>query len=172
MAKVLVRGAAAKTERSQPIRSATDSLSLPVLALGIALSTVALVDLAFVWLPLRLASPEWEFATIARTFDALALGTVGLVLGLIAALRSGSRWGQLLLGGVFVVAFVVQLSAVLVYVLNVPVALNTVPDEARGPLLRAILRTACLMSVYVPLYGWLSWFTWRRFGAKRKEAVF
>lgn len=171
MAKVLLGGAATKKELPQQGVTKTASITAPLLALGLALSAVALIDLSFVWFPLRIGSPEWEFATIARTFDALALGTVGLVLILLSVVRGGHRTGLALLAALMTTVTLVLFGAVLIYALNVTVALGAVPAEAKSALLRAIARTGTLMFVYVTLYGWLSWFTWRRLGATTKETV-
>lgn len=171
MAKVLIGEAPAKA--ASPARGRVDGASLfaPAFALGLLLCLVAAIDLGFVWFPLRFGNGEWELVNSGRTFDAMTLPTVGLVLLAVAAALRGSRW---LFGAVAAVATLLLLCLLLaagLYALNVPVALGAVPDQAKSALVRSMVRTALLMSLYLPMYGWFSWFTWRRFGAAKREVL-
>jgi hypothetical protein len=170
MAKVLVSDEARK---ASPVRAPASALSLfaPALALGLVLSLVAAIDLSFVWFPLRFGNGEWEFTATSRTFDALSLASVGLLLILAAASLRQSRGLLLALGLVYTALLFCLVGAAVIYALNVPVALGAVPAQARTVLDRAMLRTALLMAVYLPAYVWLTWFTWRQFGAARKEVL-
>ena len=134
--------------------------------LGLALTGVGLLDLAFAWWPADFGVGEWEFGTASRTFDALALLTVGWTLLLAAALLRRSATGLRVLAVAFVLLTLFLVGALVLYALNIPLALKAMPAASKSALVRAIARTGSFAAIYITLYGWLSWFTWRRAGAK------
>jgi hypothetical protein len=137
----------------------------PLVAFGLTLVVIGLLDLGFAWIPAQFGNGEWEFGTISRTFDNLALLTVGAGLLLGAALYRGSPTLLRVLGTIFGLLALALLGAAAIYALNLPLAFRAIPDAARETLTRAVWRTGVFATVYVALYGWLSWFTWRRAGA-------
>ena len=157
----------------EPVRAAprrlpeqAGSFVRPLAALGLALTSVGLLDLAFAWLPSEFGVGEWEFGTVSRTFDAYALLTVGWGLLLSAALLRSSALALRLLALVFAVTALGLLGALALYALNVPLALRAMPAESKSALVRAIMRTGAFAAIYITLYGWLAWFAWHRAGAR------
>lgn len=51
-----------------------------LIAAGAVLAVAGWVDVGLFYRPLRFGDAEWEFGTIAQTFDAMPLATLGLVL--------------------------------------------------------------------------------------------
>ena len=157
----------------EPVRAATlripepaGAFARPLAVLGLALTSVGLLDLAFAWIPFEFGVGEWEFGTVSRTFDAYALLTVGWGLLLSAALLRGSAFPLRVLGLVFALTALGLLGAIALYALNVPLALRAMPAESKSALVRAILRTGAFAGIYITLYGWLAWFAWHRAGAR------
>lgn len=165
MTKVLVGREAA---RSAPVVSApnlAEAVIPPLTAFGLVLSSVGVVDLGLAWFPLRFGVGEWEFGVASRTFDSLALGTTGFVFLVVAAAARYSAPALRVLGVLSVLMTVALASVITLYALNAPVALQFVDEGTRALLLRAMFRTSAFAGLYITLYGWLSWFTWRRAGA-------
>jgi hypothetical protein len=134
----------------------------PLVAFGLVLAGVAIVDLGLLWSPLRFGTGEWEFGTASRTFDSLALGTTGFVFLVMAASARGAVLGLRVLAVLALVGFVALIGTLLLYWSNVPLALSAVPEQTRSALERSIARSTSFALLYIVLFGWLSWFTWRR----------
>lgn len=167
MSKVIVGGTGgARTAAAAPAQP-----SIPgglFVALGLAVTAVGLIDLGFAWFPWQFGNGEWEFGTVSRTFDSLALVSVGIGFFSLGAVLRRSSWmssAAVALSGVLLAAL---LGGVLIYALNLPLALRMVPPEAAGALRRAIMRTGAFMLVYLTFYTWLTWFNWRSIGLSRK----
>lgn len=139
----------------------------PFTAFGLVLLGVGIVDLGLVWWPLQIGTGEWEFGVASRTFTSLALGTTGFVLLVVAAAAQGWVLGLRVLAVLALVGLLFLLGALLLFGTNVPVALSVVPDQTRPALVRSIGRTVAFAALYIPLFGWMSWFTWRRAGAAK-----
>lgn len=169
MRGTLIGGSAVATKPASPVPS-VQQYFLPLAALGFLLTGVSLFDLGYSWFPMRFGNEEWELGTISRTFDGLPLGTVGLGFLTVVATAKRSRIGLGVLAVVFTIGVIVLLGMVALYALNVPVALGAAPPQAVPVLKRAVARTAVFMTLYLPFYGWLSWFTWRQFSNSRKGA--
>ena len=137
-------------------------------ALGVAIGAVATIDLAMAWLPFRFGNGEWEFGTVTRTLDSLPLATTGVALLAVAAAVTKSRWALRLLGVVFLLSVVALIICLVLYGLNVPVAIRAVPVEAAPVLKRAIARTLSFGLIYIVFYAWLSYFTWRAYRAESR----
>lgn len=128
-----------------------------LLAAGAALAVVGWTDAALLWYPLGFGSAEWEFATTSTFFDALPLGTIGLVALAVGALARGSTWLLRLLGLAFPLLAVALVAVFALFVLNAVVAWNRVDPGFRVMLDRAVLKTSVLSMTYIVLYGWLGW---------------
>ena len=96
---------------------------------GLLLAAMGLGDFAIAWYPLNLGSPEWEFGTIAASFAGLPLVTMGFAGLLGSALARGRKgmvvglgWGLGLFG-------VMVITALLLFLLDVPIALRAAPNE-------------------------------------------
>jgi hypothetical protein len=163
----IVRDGATRRPASTPASVA--GLVPPLIAFGLVLLGVGMVDLGFAWLPLRFGVGEWEFGTASRTFDSMALGTTGFAM-LVAASAVRNRPAELrVLGVLSLLVVLFLLGAAFLYVRQAPMAMAQVPEQARDALSRAMVRTALFAGLYVVLFSWFSWFTWRRAGAASKE---
>lgn len=152
--------------RSHPTAPRAGAVDRPLgpllLAIGSAMAVVGWLDLALAWVPPRFGDPEWEFATVSRTFDGMALGALGLaLLGTGVVLQRYRRLVAVasVLSGLFTVLL---LGLVLLYGLSVPVALQAADGPIRPLLTVAIARTSTFAVVYLGLFAWLTWFFWRQ----------
>jgi hypothetical protein len=169
MNKVIMRGEFGESDTKrvtpQAAVNVTPAIVPPFAAFGLVLLAVGVVDLGLAWWPLQLGSGEWEFGTASRTFNSLALGSTGFVFLVVAASAQGWVFGLRVLAGLSVLGVLLLLGALTLFGLNVPVALGAISEQARPTLVRAIGRTTVFAVLYIGLFGWLSWFTWRRAGA-------
>lgn len=166
-----VLGGPAQTRTAAPTGTApAQPFLVPLVALGLVLVGVSAVDLGLAWFPPRFGFGEWEFGTVSRTFDGLALGTIGLVVLTVAAVKGGRRRSLLALAILYSVAVLVLLGMAILYGLNAPVALARVPVEAKRVMAHAVVRTTLFIVLYVALYGWMSRFTWRQYRAEMRGA--
>ena len=129
---------------------------------GWALAIVGLADITLLYFPARLASVDWEFGTIAGTIDGMPLLTIGFG-AVTAATAARGRRGWLRAVSVLQLLVVLALLTLLaVFASDVPVALRAVEPALRPTLLKAIVKTLLMGSVYVVLYLSLGVWTWRR----------
>ena len=134
----------------------------PVLtAGGLALAAIGFVDLLLLWLPFDFGRPDWEFGAISAHFDGMALGTVGLLLLLAAALAGGYRRVARALAIVCWVIGFASLVLLVIYLLDVPIALRATGERMRGAMVKSITKTSIFAVVYSLLYFWLGWRAWR-----------
>lgn len=142
-----------------------------LIAGGLALAIAGWTDLALFYYPTQFGSREWEFGTIARTFDAMPLPTLGLLLIVVGLRARGSRAS--LVRAMAVVLGVVAvgcLIALVLFSLDIPLVLQTLrrirattqanPANAAG-LERAIAKTILFSLVYLALYSWMAARLWR-----------
>ena len=171
VSKKIVGGEQVRTKPAMPAKDIADALAPPFLAFGLVVTAVGIIDLGIAWWPLRFGVGEWEFGMASRTFNSLALGTTGFIFLVVAVSARRSVWGLRAVAALATVAFLGLLMIAALFALNVPVALGAVEALVRPSLETAILRTSCFAVLYIALYGWLSWFTWRRSGVEKREAL-
>ncbi len=112
---------------------------------GLLLLLIGLGDIASNLYRPSFGSAEWEFATIGRVLGALPLVTMGL--GAIAAsfAARGVRWGMLVTGVGLLVLGLAVVGAYLVFLTDVPLALQSSANSAAAiPIRRAVIRTSIL----------------------------
>lgn len=144
-----------------------------LIAGGLVLSLSGWVDILLFYYPAQFGQNEWEFGTIAQTFDALPLpmmATVLLALGVRA--RGGHRiWPR----GLAVLCALVALCLVgllVIFVLDVPIAwkaMTGVPGPAQAQaspavvsgIKRGIAKVAAFGVGYVSAYTALAIGLWR-----------
>lgn len=165
MSKVLVGGEATRAVPAPASGSMARAASIPLLALALGIGGVAIIDLLLVWFPTRFGTQEWEFGVASRTFDSIGGVTMGLVFLTLAGILRGWIAGMRVLALVFGAVLLVLLMWAAVFGLNIPVALQAVPEASQGVLRTSIMRTSGFVAVNIVVYGWLGWFTWRRAGA-------
>lgn len=141
------------------------------LAVGAVLALVGWIDVALLYYPPGFGNNEWEFGTIAQTFDALPTATVATFL-LAVGLRA--RGGRPLTARLFaalcgVVALAV-VALLLVFLLDIPIAwraITRVPPGGQQNLMaiagvkRGILKVAAYGIGYAACYLALAVMMWR-----------
>src|SRR5262249_5339674 len=111
---------------------------------GLILALAGLGDWLLAWIPLHLGVPEWEFGTIVSSVSGLPLITMGFAGLLASALARGIRW-QVISIAVFSVVFgLIVLGGLVVFLLDVPLALRAVTGTAHLGIVKATLKTAFL----------------------------
>lgn len=112
---------------------------------GLLLVAIGLGDGLVNWYPMGWGSPEWEFGTIATTFGALPLVTMGVAALLGSVLARGSRTGVIAVGVFVLLAGLAVLGLYALFMTDVPIALQA---SARTPaalaIRRGIVRTSIL----------------------------
>jgi hypothetical protein len=167
MAEVLVADRGSRGARpgggGAGVGPAVPRVPFAVLALGLAIVGVA--DAVLIWHPLEPGNAEWEFAAITRTFNGLALATIGI--GGLAALAVGSgRRARIgLMSAVCALATLAIAATGVLYLLVIPVALGAAPAPLVDSLTLAIGKTLLYIVVYLGIYGFLTVYGWRRFNS-------
>ena len=128
---------------------------------GLAISLVGWTDLALLWYPLGFGRPDWEFGVVSAHFDAMPLATVGFVMLMSGALAA-SRWrvARLLSAAAGLVALFL-VCVFVVYLLDIPLALDAAGARAHSAMMRSIAKTSAFAVIYMTLYSWLGWYVWR-----------
>jgi hypothetical protein len=109
---------------------------------------VGVGDLLLAWYPLRFGVPEWEFATIAQSFAGLPVVALGLVGLLGAGLGLDRRWLVLVSAVLLGLAGVGILLGTVLFLTDVPLALQTSDGIARVGIKKAVAKTLLLGSVF------------------------
>jgi hypothetical protein len=109
-------------------------------------------DTVLAFIPPNFGTPEWEFGTIASTFSALPLITMGLAALLASAVALGRRTQALIVAWTIIVLAVAILALFLVFLSDVPIALSQVQGEVRLGIKKAIVKTAWLGSIFALAY--------------------
>lgn len=113
--------------------------------IGLVLTAAALVDYALALYPLRLGSAEWEIGTISQVFFGLPLISLGMAAVWVSGAGGGRRWVLLGVGVAFLAAAMLVASMVVLFTLDVPLALRaTTQDVARLGLKKLIVKTLML----------------------------
>ena len=119
---------------------------------ALSLAIVGIADWLLAWFPLALGNPEWEFGTVVSTFSGLPLITMGFA-GLVAsAMARGIRWQLVAVGSLMLLWAVLVIGALVIFLLDIPVALRAVQGPARLGILKAIVKTALLGVVFTTVY--------------------
>ncbi len=153
--------------------SSIPGLAPLLIAGGLVLAVAGWVDIGLFYLPPRFGSPEWEFATIAQSLDAMPLATLGLVLlALGIRARGGSvvwTWGVAV---VLAIVGLLCLAALVLFAFDVPLALKAVQraaaqgNNARAALVssglkRGVVKAMIFAVCYGLAYGWMAVTMWR-----------
>lgn len=133
-----------------------------LVALGVILSLVGLLDLGLLFFPPRWASLDWEFGTISATIEGLPLLTVGLGLMTVGSVARGRTGWMRLLSIAFILLALVIITLLVVFALDVPVAMRAVQAAGRETLLKTIAKAGGMGFLYVIMYAALGVWTWRR----------
>lgn len=115
---------------------------------GGVITLVAMGDLALAWYPFRVGVPEWEFGTIAASFAGLPLVTMGLAALLGSMLARGRRLGIIVVALVMLLLGAAVMAALVIFALDVPIALRVVTPEVAVGIKKAIAKTVMLGVVF------------------------
>lgn len=117
---------------------------------GLAFALVGTLDLLLLWMPVRLNSLAWEYATVARTFDAIPMPALGLLLVAFGSLRQGRvpRRRIRIVAATFAMLGVLSVGLGLLLLTAVPAVLSQTPVEAAEAARRAAARHATQAVVY------------------------
>ena len=120
--------------------------------LALALFLAGAVDWVLAWIPLRFGSPEWEFGTVVASFGGLPLMTMGFAGLLASAIARGIRW-QVVMISLFVLVWAVWiLGALIIFLLDVPIALRASSGPVHLGLMKATARTTTLGLLFSTSY--------------------
>ncbi len=127
---------------------------------GVLLAVIGFVDIALHWYPPAFRSPEWEFGTVATTLGSLPLPTMGLLAVLASALARAVKTNLVAISVVLGLLAAFVAAAMLMFLLDVPVALRAVsapgvPPQAATEIKQTIVRTLTMGLGFglVYLYG-------------------
>ena len=133
--------------------------------IGLAFLVVGGSDFALTWFPLDLGNPEWKFGTVTASFNGLPILMLGVGFLVVASQELGRRWWGTLGLSVGVVLAVWILVGLALWSGTVSLALQTVPDELRTGVRRAVAKTllqsVCFEAFLVYLI-WRATVGWRR----------
>jgi hypothetical protein len=140
-----------------------------LLWLGWLFALVGILNLILLWVPVQLGSPEYEFASVASSFDSLPLPSMGLILALAASRARGLVLsGRLAVGLAIVLALAVLIGTVL-YWLNVPLALKAVLEPLpRLGIRKSIIKVSAQGILYPIMLGASVWMATRRSEMKKQ----
>ena len=120
--------------------------------LGVVLTVVALGDFALAFIPPHFGSPEWEFGTVASVFSGLPLLTMGLAALWLSVNQRGARWQTLAVAVLLVLLGVVLIGLLVLFLLDVPMALRASEGPVRLGVLKATAKTVLLGMVFALTY--------------------
>ena len=120
--------------------------------LSLALALAGLTDWILAWIPPRFGNIEWEFATIVSTIAGLPLITLGIAGLAGSAVARGIRWQLITIGLIAVIWGIVILGLLLVFLLDVPVALKMVRGPAHLGVMKATAKTLVLAVLFCTVY--------------------
>jgi hypothetical protein len=148
--------------RRTPDRLRAAAAQIPIL-LGVAFLTVGLVDLVLLWIPVRMDSVAWEFATVGRTLDGLPMPALGIGLLAYGASRHPRLGLRSLRGFAVMFGFLALVLAVLagLFATLAPAVLSQTPVEALEGARRGVIRHAVQAAVYPLAFFGLALILWR-----------
>ncbi len=102
--------------------------------MGFVFACVGQLDLALAWYPVQFGNPQWEFGTVSRTYDTLPITALGLTLLLGSGVARGARWWVRIVGTVLLGMGLVVAAGLVLYALNIPLALTSVAGDSLASL--------------------------------------
>ena len=116
--------------------------------IGLVFLVVGGVDFVLVWWPPNFGSREWEFGTVTQSFNGLPIVLLGVGLLLVASEELGRRWWTFLAGGGAAVLLLWVLAGLGLWASSAGLALQTVPDELRVGIQKAMSKTLVQAAAY------------------------
>ena len=102
--------------------------------MGLVFATVGMLDLGLSWYPVQIGNPQWEFGTVSQTYDSLPITALGLTLLLGSGVARGARWWVRTVGILLVLMGLAVATGLVLYALNIPLALTSVAGDALASL--------------------------------------
>ncbi len=159
---MLIKEPAGAPKRSAPVQDFMRGWSL-LLWLGWLFVLVGLLNLVLIWIPVRFGSPEFEFASVASSLDSMPLPAMGLVFALAASRAKGSLGSARLATVLCWVLAAVVVSGLVLYWLDVPLALKAVTDPTpRLGIKKSIVKVSAQGVLYPIILGGSAWLGNRR----------
>lgn len=139
--------------------------------IGLAFLTVGGADFVLTWLPVSFGNREWEFGTVTQSFNALPIVFFGIGIVMAAGERAGRDWWIGVATGVAAILLVWVLVGVGLWLISVPLAFATVPDNLALGLQKAAAKTALQALIYPAVLLYLLRRAWlgRNSRAQRAE---
>lgn len=130
---------------------------------GAAFALTGTLDLLLLWMPVRLDSLAWEYATVGRTFDAIPMPALGLLLVAFGSLRQGRvpRRRIRIVAAAFFTLGVLSVGLGLLLLTSVPAVLSQTPVEAAEPARRAAARHVSQAVIYPVAWLAIAWGLWK-----------
>lgn len=142
--RVLVQ-APAEAEGGRTIKAWSQATKYRVASwVGLVLAIAALSDYALAFYPLGFGSSEWEMGTIGSVVQGLPLFSIGVVGVWVGAGGLGRRWVLWVVGLVLLAAAVLGLGLVVLFLTDVPSALQATQGAAQLGMKKLIVRTLFL----------------------------
>lgn len=130
--------------------------------IGLGLGLVAYADLSLLLYPFRVGNAEWEFGTFSRLFDSMPLATMATMLFFAGSVARGRKWATRAVGLWSVIVGLLMVVALVLYALNIPLALRAVTNPlAASGLKKAIVKSLIQGPVYATLFFGMGFFGWR-----------
>ena len=108
---------------------------------GLLLAVIGLSDVALYWYPLAFESVEWQFGTVASSFGALPLATIGLAAVVGALLVNRNRGAMIVTAAGLLILALLMGMAYGLFATNLPMAMAAT-DGPQGPaIIRGVART-------------------------------
>jgi len=137
--------------------------------LGLVLALAGLADLVLLWVPVQLGSPEWEFATVVSTASALPLVSLGMWMVVGSAAARGTRWLLWMMGPLLATGALVLVLLLVLFLTNVPMALQATSDLARVGIVKASVKTVALAALFGGAYAVVAAWAFRLARGKARE---
>jgi len=125
--------------------------------LGLAFIVAGGIDLALLWYPSRMGTPEFEFATISSFVAGLPVLTMGLVALGISAAGTGRRWTMVAIAVVAILMVVALAVFAVIFATNVPLALRVSELAVKTGIKKSIVRSGVQFIGYGCTYLALGW---------------
>jgi len=116
------------------------------------LTLVGLGDWFLALVPPHFGNPEWEFGTIASVLTGLPLVTMGFAGLLGAGVARGQRWLVILMSWLLLAFAVMIIGVLIVFLLDVPLALRAATPLTQSGLLKIVAKTAMVGFLFSVAY--------------------
>jgi hypothetical protein len=140
-------------------------------AVGLVFAIVGGIDIALVWYPSNLGNPEFEFGSVAASFNNLPLVSLGLTMWMAGGVARGQKWVvRAAATALIVLALLIVIGAVL-FLTNVPMALKAKMEPIiMTGLKKGISKTLIQSAAYPVVLFYVAVKAWRHSLASTTEA--